>query len=440
MKNILVAGAGHGGLSAAAILAKNGYDVTVVEKSSRADIGHDWIDAMDIPAFRFADIPIPDEENFTRGLHMCYFNPKKTKKLNMDAGPGLSASDNITIDRKFLINYLIDHCEACGVRFIFDTAITSAITDGNDTVLGVNALSNGEEIQFFADMTIDAAGMNSPVRRSLPESFGIQKDIPEDETFEIYRVYYENTEKYITDPNYSVFFFNCGKPGIDWVITEEDYMDVLVGKFGYITDEEIETSLNDLRANYPGMGTTPVRGGVKARIPLSKTLPLLVANRYALIGDSASMTVPLNGSGIDLSLQAGKLLSTAVMSAKKNNYHKQDLWQYQYRYFSLFGNPLVVISILRRFFSLITAEDIDFFLEKELLTEQEIGMAGGNFSSVNAQYLLDKLSAALPKANLLPGIIKNMGSIPKFPGIKNSMPSQWDDKKVQKWIEKYKEL
>ena len=51
MKNILVAGAGHGGLSAAAILAKNGYNVTVLEKSRREDIGHDWHDAMDIPAF-----------------------------------------------------------------------------------------------------------------------------------------------------------------------------------------------------------------------------------------------------------------------------------------------------------------------------------------------------------------------------------------------------
>lgn len=439
MKNILVAGAGHGGLSAAAILAKNGYNVTVLEKSSRDSIGHDWHDAMDIPAFRFADIPIPPEDKFRRGLHMCYFNPKKTKKLNMDAGPGLSASDNIVIDRKFLINYLIDHCESCGVKFIFEATITSAVTEDN-AVLGVNAVYNGEETQFLADMTIDAAGMHSPVRRSLPEHFGIQKDISDTETFEIYRVYFENTEKYITDPNYSVFFFNCGKPGIDWVITEEDYMDVLIGKFGRITDEEIETSLKDLRENYPGMGSTPVRGGVKATIPLAKTLPMLVADGYALIGDSASMTVPLNGSGIDLSLQAGKLLASAVMAAGKNNYQKEDLWQYQYRYFTLFGNSLIPISILRRFFSVVTADDVDFFLEKELLTETEIGMAGGNFSSINAPYVIDKMITALPKAKLLPDLVKTMKTLPMLPVVTSSMPMQWDDKKIQKWVEKYKEL
>ncbi len=439
MKNILVAGAGHGGLSAAAILAKTGYNVTVLEKSRREDIGHDWHDAMDIPAFKFADIPVPPEENFRRGLHMCYFNPKKTVKLCMDAGPGLSSSNSITIDRKYLINYLIEHCEKQGVKFIFEATITGAVTD-ESSVLGVKAIIGGEEKEFLADMTIDAAGMNSPVRRSLPDSFGIQKEIPEDETFEIYRVYFENTEKYITDPNYSVFFFNCDKPGIDWVITEEDYMDVLIGKFGYITDEEIEASLKDLRETYPGMGTTPIRGGVKATIPLAKTLPLLVADRYALIGDSASMTVPLNGSGIDLSLQAGKLLSSAIMAAEKNSYSKKDLWNYQYRYFKLFGEPLVNISILRRFFSVINADDINFFLEKGLLTEKEIGMAGGNFSEINPQYVIEKVAAALPKASLLPDLVKTLRTLPLLPLVKGSMPAQWDDVKVQKWVEKYKDL
>ncbi len=437
-KRILVAGAGHGGLSAAAILAKNGYSVTVLEKEDKDTIGHDWHDTMDIPAFIFADIPVPDEDKFKRGLNMCYFNPKKTVKLVMDGGPGVSQSNCITIDRKFLIRYLIEHCENMGVSFIFGTKILGAVTEGAK-VTGVRALLNGEERVFEGDMIIDAAGMNSPVRRSLPEHLGIQKEIPEEDTFEIFRAYYENTEKYITDPVYSVFFFNCNKPGIDWVITEEGYIDVLIGKFGRLTEEEIETSLADIRENYPGIGTTPVRGGNTATIPLSKTLPLIVADSYALVGDSASMTVPLNGSGIDLSLQAGKLLASAVMAAEKNGYKKEDLWQYQYRYFTLFGNNLVPISILRRFFGVITGEDIDFFLEKGILSEKEIGMAGG-ISGITPSYVIDKLIAALPKASLLPDVVKIMKDMPMFPAAKNSIPSEWDDKKIASWLKLYKSL
>lgn len=439
MKHILVAGAGHGGLSAAAILAKNGFSVTVLEKETKDSIGHDWHDAMDIPAFKFADIPVPDEDSFRRGLDMCYFNPKKTVKLVMDAGPGISSSNCITIDRKFLINYLIKHCESCGVQFIFGVNIKEAITDGT-RVTGVKTEINGEEKDFLADMIIDSAGMNSPVRRSLPEEFGIQREIPEEDTFEIFRAYYENTQKYITSPNYSVFFYNCNKPGLDWVLTEEAYIDVLIGKFGSITKEEIEASLKDIRENYPGIGDTPIRGGHTAKIPLSKTLPLLVADSYALIGDSASMTVPLNGSGIDLSLQAGKLLAAAVISAEKNDYKKENLWQYQYRYFTLFGNSLVPISVMRRFLGAVNAENIDFFLEKEILTEKEIGMAGGDFSAMNVSYVIDKLIAAAPQIKLLPSLLRTVKRLPLLPIVNKMMPCQWDDKKIQKWLVSYKEL
>lgn len=438
MKNILVAGAGHGGLSAAAILAKNGYNVTVYEKAERQDLGHDWHDAMDIPAFRFADIPVPDEKDFRRGLHMCYFNPKKTVRLVMDGGPGVAQSDCITIDRKFLINYLVDHCISQGVSFVFGAEITQAITE-NNKVLGIKIILDGEEKEAYADMIIDAAGMNSPVRKSLPDSFGIQKEIPVEDTFEIFRAYYKNRENYITDPNYSVFFYNCGKPGLDWVITEEEYMDVLIGKFGSLTQEEIDTSLEDIRKIYPGIGTEPVRGGVTATIPLSKTLPLIIGNSYALVGDSAGMTVPLNGSGIDLSIQAGKLLSSAVMAASKNGYKKEELWQYQYRYFTLFGNSLVPISILRRFLGSITAEDIDFFLEKGILTQKEIGMAGG-VSGITASYVIDKLIAAAPQAKLLPSLLNTIKGMPKLPSLLKNMPFQWDEQKVSKWVKNYQEL
>ena len=115
------------------------------------------------------------------------------------------------------------------------------------------------------------------------------------------------------------------------------------------------------------------------------------------------MTVPLNGSGIDLSLQAGKLLASAVMAAEKNSYKKEDLWQYQYRYFTLFGNNLVPISILRRFFGVITGEDIDFFLEKGILSEKEIGMAGGISGNAGVKFLIGIIPGDRPGNHIRAG-------------------------------------
>ena len=46
-KNIVVAGLGHGGIVAAALLSEKGYDVTVYEKGSEGTLGHDWTDMFD---------------------------------------------------------------------------------------------------------------------------------------------------------------------------------------------------------------------------------------------------------------------------------------------------------------------------------------------------------------------------------------------------------
>ena len=63
MKKVIVAGAGHGGLTAAYNLAKNGYDVTVIEKKKREDLGYDWDDSLSEAAFVGSGIPCPEEKD-----------------------------------------------------------------------------------------------------------------------------------------------------------------------------------------------------------------------------------------------------------------------------------------------------------------------------------------------------------------------------------------
>ena len=51
-KKIIVAGLGHGGIAAAAMLAKRGFDVTGYEKKSEGTLGYDWTDIF-APATRY---------------------------------------------------------------------------------------------------------------------------------------------------------------------------------------------------------------------------------------------------------------------------------------------------------------------------------------------------------------------------------------------------
>ena len=60
MSNIIVAGAGHGGVAAAMKLAQQGHSVTVYEKSSYERLGLPHKDTFDESAMEFAGLEVPE--------------------------------------------------------------------------------------------------------------------------------------------------------------------------------------------------------------------------------------------------------------------------------------------------------------------------------------------------------------------------------------------
>ena len=74
-KKIIVAGAGHGGIAAASLLAQRGYDVTVYEKCERSEIGYDWTDIFDPKALGVAEIPMPPEDKYKIKEDMSFCGP-----------------------------------------------------------------------------------------------------------------------------------------------------------------------------------------------------------------------------------------------------------------------------------------------------------------------------------------------------------------------------
>lgn len=435
MENIIVAGAGHGGLTAAYNLAKNGFKVTVFEKNKKEEQGYDWHDALNYDAFDKSGIERPPRELIRDSVQSSYENPSATVKL-----VGSDNASGFMMDRKLLLKYLIEKAEQVGVSFNFGCSIKGAILDGMK-VAGILVEKDGVLAEEKADMIIDACGMNSPVRKSLPPCFGIKNSFEEKETFHVYRVYLENLTGELVNPPYLVSFFHNGKPGIDWLITEGDCADILVGKFGSageLTDAEIEETVAEYRSRYPFIGEKILRGGQSGIIPLSKMLPLLVADGYALVGDSAGMTVPLNGSGIVLSMNAGKILADKIISCKKDAFSIENLWKYQYEYFRTLGKDLVIINTLKNFFTDCKAKNIDYFLEKKILTEELLDFESG--INITPQFVLNIIAKGLPLVGLVPSLVTNLKSIPSIDTVAAEMPVEYSKAGVDAWIEKYSML
>ena len=82
-------------------------------------------------------------------------------------------------------NYIIEHAEKAGVKFVYGCEITGAVVFGN-RVAGIKTAAG----EIYADLVIDAAGMNSPVRKSLPHWLGVQNSSIEYEQFYVYRAFW----------------------------------------------------------------------------------------------------------------------------------------------------------------------------------------------------------------------------------------------------------
>lgn len=429
-KKIIVAGAGHGGLVAAYNLALKGYDVTVFEKAERKDLGHDWLDTLGKYIFKDCNLPEPPEEVFGEYETAVFNSPYKTTAVGQR---GRVRKSLAYADRIWLINYLIDNCLSAGVEIKFGCGVSAPVTEGT-RVTGIE-LENGEKV--YAPLVIDACGMKSPLREKLPSSFGIQNIIPEKDIFYVYRAYFNYLPSEMDPAKYNIYFFNCGRMGLDWVIREKEAADILVGGFGSLNMEEVNTALKGFREMFDFIGTDIVRGGQIKTIPVRKTLSKIIADGYALVGDSASMVEPLSGSGINLSFYGGKLLADTVAGLNSDTYTTQELWPYQYNYYAKHGNGQIQPEILKGMLTGVTCDDIEYLFTSRFLTDKELGGTG---EKKTAGDIFDKVKSVVCRPSIVPALLRTAKKLASIKKVCSMMPDKYNSDEIERWRKAYDKL
>ena len=431
MKKITVAGAGVGGLATAYVLSQNGFSVCVYEKNSESEMGYDWADCIEKNIFERVGLKYPGAKELPTLKRVCYFSPSKNVRLDE---PERDKSGLGCIERKDLARFLIAECRKSGVEFYFETEIIGANCE-NNFVTGIKIKSSGEEKIVKSDLVIDACGMNSSVRRSLPNEYGIEKDISDDDIFFVYRGYHKRGEYKEYNPPYRMYFFHNKVRGLDWVISENDYYDVLIGAFGKLNNEEIESNKADFIAEYPDMSNEPFRGGTVSKIPVRPALPVFVCNGYAAIGDSAFMTEPLSGSGIGLNFRAASVLAKTVIENKDKPFDAKTLWKYNREYLSEFGFNQFMPYNIRKMLCVLTSEELNCLFDNRVLTEAEIIGPAAKYSLAE---LLKKGGIVLKKKNVIKAMAGFALKNKKIEKIKSALPSEYNENDIKAWTNLYK--
>ena len=326
------------------------------------------------------------------------------------------------------------------MSFKFECEVSSPLVLGN-RVVGLKT-SEGD---FYADLVIDAAGIDSPVRKNLPSSLNIEKDEGEFSRFYVYRAFYNKASEEPAKDVYKVYMLPQGKLGIGWVASEEDFTDVLIGRFSPLSDEDKNESLLSMQKENPRLGTEVVRGGQNVSIPVRQPLSVLVADGYAAIGDSAFMTVPIIGSGIANSFKAARILADVVTEDRDGSFSAATLWKYQREFFKKLGSGLAGLACVKLLLTKLKPEELDYMFETGVLTADDLTIGADStslikmLSGITVSDIANKVKNVVKDKVLLKKILSTGERMAKVTTVVSAMPRTYTAGAVEAWSKKYRD-
>ena len=438
MAEIIVAGAGHGGLIAAARLAKAGHHVSVYEKILRDEYPLEQKDYFDANAMRFAGIEIP--EHYYAENNRISFIPldSDVPVLTM---PENTENETLMVERKELFEYFVSLAIEAGVVFHFGCEILAPIMCGS-RVCGIKT----EIGDFYGDLIIDACGVYSPVRSQLPDYLRFDKAPAEYDVLHACRAYFPNI-KDAPQPktDYNVYMKVDGMTGLSWVVTEEDEVDILICRFHDANFNTVADVLSKMREENPHIGKEMLRGGKFVDIPIRQPMGMLVADGYAAIGDAAFMTYSIKGSGLAYSIQAGVMLADAVAADTECRFTAETLWEYEKTFFKEIGFGACRIAIVKSLLPYLTAQEVSDLFKEGFITSDELASLSSNavetiIKSKIIPFIRKKARALDNVPELKEKLLDELGWQGKFTLIEPFFPNKYERDDVERWVDRYNDF
>jgi len=398
----IIAGGGMAGLITAASIgfySKSKARILVVDRNREEEPGrktHNGWTCGDATSKRSIDyladhIGIrygkPELEHSVKGVYV-YSPDRKTKVLFEGEG--------YLFNRKLAPKRQVNDARKFGVEFMFDATVEKLLFEGG-TITGVSGRKgDGTAFQLKARIVIDATGASSVLRRFLPIQTRIEREIDPDDVV--------GTGRYILDfdpakadpaffsPDYCIIHLDqfMAPAGYAWVFpkgTTKVNIGLGVSKSGlerrnrrFGLKDSLQTLIdkyvddNPVIRNPRQPQTDGDVGNTKGnwQVPVRRHNDCMVANGFAVVGDSAWMPRPIDAGGISPAIYGGTILGKVVSEAiEAGDTSEASLWKYNIEYMKTHGYPMASFEVLRRYLQTVTDEQLNYGM-KHFLSEQDV--------------------------------------------------------------------
>ena len=365
--DILVIGGCTAGLFFAARMPKQGYRTLVVEKDSvqkhgkRYDIFH-----LAKSTFENFDVqePNPGDEDFV------FIFSRGISRSALDNYPKLSSTEEIMVlHRHPFMSRLEKWAEEQGVTVWHDAQYLSPTLNSSGKLSGASIKYQNKTHNISARLITDASGISSVVRRSLPQTYGIEKfKISSRDKFYVV-LYYVKLE----DSQNNNVKESCGWPYYKaWIAPQHNPDGAILGVGANLSYEYAEKCFNNFtekialpphKTEYVERGCTPYR-----RPPYS-----FVSDGFIAIGDAACLTNPWNGEGITAAWKQAEIAAEEAGKAMQNGTYptRTALWKINSRYNTTQGSEYAqLLSMLASFLDC-TPQENDYQFKQSIIFESE---------------------------------------------------------------------
>lgn len=427
---IIVVGADYSSLTAAALIAAKGFDVTVFEKKSEHELDYKRAETFNPDLLEITGLGLPDRDKWISCYAPMIYSPSLSKSFKRQVPENKL---DIKMNSRDLFEHIIKFAKKNGVKFVFDCKATQAIMLG-DRVVGIKT----EKGDFLAQLVIDCAGLNSPLRRSLNINCNIEKNITNDELTFNYHARFNNPQASNVKEKGRIFLCPAEQKAIARIEAFDDFTDVYLTFFEPCSKSQIKSLLNFLKSFNPCVGDEFIYGGIVRKAAAREPLGQTACAGYAAIGQAAFMSNPLTGEGVTEGLKAAKLLAKAVGRDRHRLFNKKSLWQYQADYFKVAGSNIAMLSCVKNIILSLSFSELDEIFESEILSSRDLSADKDRpFSSINLDSILQKAQKLKNRPSLFKKVSLAASKIMKSTAVCAAIPQTFNDYTTPFWLKGY---
>ncbi len=400
--DVIIAGGGMAGLITAASIGYNSKGearVLIVDRNKEGEPGkkthNGWTcgDATSKRSLEYLAEHIgirygsPELEHPVSGVYV-YSPDRKTKVLFEGEG--------YLFNRKLAPRRQVNDARKFGTEFMFGATAEKLLSEDGYITGVAGRRADSSPFSLTAKIVVDATGSSSILRRFLPIPSMIEKEIDPDDVVGTGRYILEFDQaiedKAFFAPEYCIIHLDqfIAPAGYAWVFPKgknkvniglgvsksgldrrnrrfglNDNLQSLIDK--YVADNPV---IRNPRQPQADSDTGNTKGNWQ--VPVRRHNDCMVANGFAVVGDSAWMPRPIDAGGISPAIYGGTILGKVVAAAvEAGDTSEGSLWKYNVEYMNTHGYPMASFEVLRRYLQTVTNDQINYGM-KHFLSEEDV--------------------------------------------------------------------